>query len=683
MHAPFNRCALAVALSLSFAQSALAQFVAAPATAAQAPVAALPGIVVTGNPLGSDLIDMVPAVSTLSGPRLEQARQPTLGEMLTGIPGVNSSYYGPNASRPVIRGLDGDRIRILQNGIGTIDASGTSVDHAVSVDTLTIKRVEVIRGPATLLYGTSALGGVVNVIDGRIPSGPVEGVTGALDTRYASPSNERSVAAYADAGTPQGIVLHADGFKTRTDDLRIPGFARSSRLRALEPLAPGEQEAYGRLPNSASDTYGGAFGASYVGSRGFAGGSYTEFRSNYGTVAEEGVTIKMQQKRLDLAGELDDVGGLVTSVKAKFAHSDYEHTEFDGEEPGTTFKNKGYEGRIDVVHNRLFGLDGAVGVQVVQFDFSAIGQEGFLPQTHTQSYAGFIFEEKKWHALTVQAGARVESTKIAADADDKFGPADTRSFTTGSLSLGALYALDETYAVASSIVSTQRPPNYQELFANGAHLATGVFEVGDRTLGVERSVGFDIALRRRGGPLTGSVSLFYNRFRNFITQFATGENDEEFGVPIVAYRQARAELYGVEVEGRYQAGHYGPGDLSLEVQGDWLRGNQLDTGQPLPRISPLRFGGAVVYGTEVWKSRLEVFRVQKQDRVADNELPTDGYTMVNASIDYKVELPPGSAYVFLKGTNLLNEEARNHVSFLKDIAPMASRGVTVGLRTTF
>ena len=241
---------LAGVTSLAFAQQSPPA--SPPAAAAPASPVPLPPVVVTGNPLGSDLFEMVPPVSTLEGPRLEQNRQPTLGEMLNTLPGVNSTYFGPNASRPVIRGFEGDRIRILQNGIGILDASATSPDHAVPVDTLTVKRVEVVRGPATLLYGPSALGGVVNVIDNRIPDAALEGVTGGVDFHYASPSNERGGAVTSDVGTG-GLVLHGEYSKVRTDDLKIPGFARSPQLRAMDPRPP-DEEHFGTLPNSASDT---------------------------------------------------------------------------------------------------------------------------------------------------------------------------------------------------------------------------------------------------------------------------------------------------------------------------------------------------------------------------------------------------------------------------------------------
>ena len=650
------------------------------AQTASSPVT-LDRVVVTGNPFGSDLLEMVSPASLLSGQRLEENRQPTLGEMLNVLPGVNSSYYGPNASRPVIRGLDGDRIRILQNGVGTLDASGTSVDHAVALDPLTVKRVEVVRGPGTLLYGPAALGGVVNVIDTRIATDPVEGVHGGASGQYSSSNAAKQGAIALDAGA-NGFVLHADAFKRRTDDLKIPGFARSARLRSIDPLSDAE-EAHGRLPNSASDSNGGAIGGSFVGATGSLGAAYSEFNSSYGTVAEESVTIGMKQKRLDVAGELLQPTPWLKSLKFKFGHSDYQHTEFAGGEPGTVFRNKGYEARIDATHGPIAGFDGVVGVQMQQFDFSALGEEGFLPLTHTKTLAGFVFEETKWRQWKLQAGARADRAEVSADEDEKFGPASKRSFTTGSGSLGAAYTINEAYSLVFSTVYTSRAPNYQELYANGPHLATGIAELGDRRLSPEKSLGFDASIRRRTGPLTGSAGVFYNRFNNFITLFPTGDTNADFKVPIFAYRQTRAEFYGVELEGKYAVGQMGPGELEIELQGDWLRASDLSNNQPLPRISPLRFGGALVYRTERWGTRLELMRVEKQDRVAPGELPTDGYTMVNLSLSYRVPVGASEATFFIKGSNLLNEEARNHVSFLKDIAPMPARGVTVGLRGTF
>jgi iron complex outermembrane recepter protein len=684
-----HRLAMAVAAACAATMSPLYSAAQTAPAAADNPhePARIPAVVVTGNPLGSDLFDLVSPVTTLSGERLKQRLQPTLGETLGNEVGINSTYYGPNASRPVIRGLDGDHIRILQNSVGTIDASGTSVDHAVSLDPLLIQRVEVVRGPATLLYGGSAVGGVVNVIDGRIPQSLPDGkVSGAAEARYASVNKEKSGAAYVDAGggsDGQGFVLHFDGFKRDTSDLKIPGFARSARLREIDPLPAGEEEASGRLPNSASESNGGGVGGSYVWNKGYFGAAYSQYNTDYGTVAEEDVTIKLRQKRFDLAGEIDDLSDVIKSVKVKFGQSDYQHTEFEGPDPGTVFKNKGYEGRVDIAHNKLGPFQGAVGFQTQKFDFSALGDEAFLPQTHTTSYAGFVYEELPLDALKLQFGLRIDKQKVEADEDANFGPADSRSFTPKSASFGFVYALNQEYAVVLSTSYTERAPNYQELYANGPHLATNAFEVGDRDLGIEKSTGVDIALRKRGGPFSGSVGAFYNRFKNYITLTPTGVIDPTFDVEKFNYVAVPADFYGLEAEGTYYFIDK-PGErLALELKSDYIRAKDRDTGEPLPRISPLRFGAAMNYELGAFGSRFEVQRVQKQDRVADNELPTDGYTLVNASFDYHLKLAKVDWSAFIKGTNLLNREARNHVSFLKDIAPLGGRGVLVGVNARF
>jgi iron complex outermembrane receptor protein len=641
----------------------------------------LPPVAVTANPLGSALFDLVTPVAVMSGERLLLNTQPTLGEIVNEMLGINSSYYGPNASRPVIRGLDGDRVQILQNGMQSFDASGTSVDHAVAIDTLTVKRIEVVRGPAVLLYGPTAIGGVVNVIDSRIPFEKLTGVTGGIDARYASPANERAVAGALEFGLPQGLQFHVDGFTRKTSDLRIADYAYSPQLRATLP--PDEQGPQYRLPNSASSSDGGSIGAAYVGAQGFVGASYTDFSSDYGTVAEPDVTIQMRQSRTDVAAQYRPFDSTVKSVDFKFTYTKYEHTEYEGSEPGTVFKNDGGQGRLDLVHNKIGPFEGAVGVAFVDFDFSALGDEGFLPKTNTRSFAAFIYEEARVDRWKFLLGARYDYTRVGADEEEKFGPALTRNFNSGALSAGVSYNLAQDYALVGSLAYTQRPPNYQELFADGPHIATGIVEIGDRTLSLEKSWGVDVALRKRGERWTGSVGAFYNRFSNYITLYDSGFVDPEDELPIYYYRGGAAEFYGVEAEANITLGRYGPGMWSLELKADYLRGTNTDLDAPLPRISPVRFGGALVYNADAWNARLDVYRVQSQDRVAPNELPTDGYTMLNASLLYQLTKGRYGLTAFVKGTNLLNEDARNHVSYLVNIAPMGARGVTAGIRGTF
>ena len=659
----------------------------APASPTNTPAAGEPIVmdrqVITGTPLQRTLFELATPVSVLADEELAVRLQPTLGETLNTLPGVNSTYYGPNASRPVIRGLDGDHIRILENGVGLIDASATSVDHAVGTDPLTIRRIEVVRGPAALLYGSAAVGGVVNVINNRIPDERIKSpITGAIEGRYGSADDLRSGGGLIEGGS-KGLAYHLDGFARESDDLRIPGFARSERRRALDPLPPGETEAQDKLPNSQGKADGGAAGLSYVWDKGHVGASVSGFNNVYGTVAEEDVTIRLHQRRVDVAGEFIAPSQRINKLTYKLGLSDYRHTEYEGAATGTVFNNRGYDGRVELLHAPLGRFEGAVGFETQRSDFSALGEEGFLPPTSMLVNSGFVFEEVDFDPVRFQFGGRFDYQTVSAEADPDFGPAASRDFPTGSGSAGVVYTFLQDYAAALSAAYTQRAPNYQELYADGAHIATAAFEVGDRNLGVESSVGLDLSLRKRAGRVTGSLGGFYNRFDQFITLTPTGLIDPEAGVPIYNYVGRPAEFYGAESELVFHLLDTEPHKVHLDVRADWLEARDRDTGEPLPRISPLRFGGGVSYDFGNFGARLEVLRYASQSRVSAGELPTDSYTMLNASVTYTAKVGAVTLNFFARGANLLDQEARNHVSFLKDLAPLAGRGAVVGVRASF
>ncbi|HEX4885959.1 MAG TPA: TonB-dependent receptor [Casimicrobiaceae bacterium] len=645
-------------------------------SAALAQTVRLPDVVVTGNPLGSELVEMVAPAAALAGETLFRMQQPTLGEIIATLPGLTSTYYGPNASRPVIRGLDGERVRILQNGLGTLDASGASVDHAVALDPLSASRIEVVRGPATLLYGPSALGGVVNVIDNRIPSERIDGVRGGVDLRYASPASERAVAGQVEVGHAGGLAVHIDGFRRTTDDLRIPGFAWSPRLRD----ARGEEGPSRTLPNSASDADGFTIGGGYVGSRGHGGASWNRFDTDYGTVADEEVTIRMRKQRFDATGEVRDPFAGAKAIRFRYARTDYEHTEVEGDEVGTVFRGGGFEARLEATHARWGAFEGVVGVQAIDSDFSAQGDEAFLPDTTSRLLSLFVFEEARVDDLRLQLGARYDRSRVRAADSETFGAGASRTFDTGSASAGFAWSLPRGATVVGSATYSQRPPSYQELFADGPHVATGIYEVGDRSLGVEKSLGLDVALRRGGGDWSGSIGAFYNRFHDYISLYPTGWVDAD--LPVYDYRAVKATFYGVELEGRLRLGTAAGGTWEVEGRADWLRATDDTNGRPLPRIAPARVGGAIAYVAERFDARVDVLRVLRQDRVADAELPTDAYTMVDLALAFRL---PGDGRVsgFVKAVNLLDEDARTHGSLLKDIAPLGRRGVVAGVRGTF
>ena len=640
-------------------------------------------VVVTANPLGSDLFDMAQVASVLSGDDLKLRLQPTLGETLAREPGVSSTSYGPNASRPVIRGLGGDHIRILQNGLGTVDASSASDDHAVSFDTLGVKRIEVVRGPAALLYGSTAVGGVVNVIDNRIPSEPA-GVPfgGSLQTRYDSSNNERAFGGLAEGGA-KGFNYHLDGFKRITENLTIPGYARSERLRALDPLPPGDAEVQNSLPNSQSRNDGGTGGLSYAWDKGYFGSSVSGYNNDYGTVAEKDVTIRMYQRRLDFAGAFNELGAFVQSVKYKLGLSEYKHTEYEGPATGTIFRNRGYDARVEAVQDQRGRLSGAFGYQSQKSDFSATGEEAFMPRTSGFGNSLFAFEEIDYAPIKLQAGARLDLQNTDSAGGAAFGPAEDHSDLTGSGSLGVVYAPSKDYNVTLSGSYSQRAPNGQELYANGPHLATASYEVGDRSLNPEESVGLDLSVRKRTGRVTGSVGGFFNYFQNFITDVPTGLVDATTGLPIFQYRGLGAQFLGAEAKVTFMLIEEKTWHFDLDLFSDYTEAVDRATDEPLPRIPPLRYGGALAYHGSALGARFEARRLEAQHHIAEHELPTDGSTILTVSVDYHWHIDRVEMEFFVKADNLLDEEIRNHVSLLKDIAPLAGRSVTVGVQAEF
>jgi len=668
--------------------------------------ATLPEVIVTGNPLGSDLFDLASPASVVRGEELFRLRRSTLGDTLDGLPGVAATGFGPNASRPVIRGLDGDRIRLLQNGSGMLDASSLSFDHAVSIDPLVIESAEVVRGPAALFYGGSAVGGVVNVIDNRIPQAAVKGVSGRVEGRFGGADQEKAGAAVFEAGNGS-LALHADVYSRDTDDLKIKGFARSARLRASDPQPV---EAYGTLPNSAAKSDGGAFGVSRTWADGYVGISRSQFNSVYGTVAEPTVSIDMQSSRWDVAGEVRELGTAIRALKFKAGKTDYEHTELDAGVPATVFRNKGHDMHLEATHGDLGPLKGAIGLQLTNFDFSALGAEAFVPSTSTDTKAGFFYEELPLGPLKLTFGGRHERTEVSSEgggvvpfggAGPRFDPAQTRTFSGNSGALGAVWSLSPGMALAVNGAYTERAPTYYELYANGPHAATGVYEVGNSAFGKEKSKALDLTLRMKSGKHSGSVGVFQNRFDNYITLVNSGNtrgadgelnppdagdgtslNTGEEILPEFAYRAVPARFRGIEGEGRFRVMERG-GVVDLLVNASYVRAEDQSTGMPLPRIAPLRYGIGADYRQDRFGARVDATIVEGQDRVAAGELPTDGYTMLNASVSYRLPAPGVRLETFLRGVNLLNEEARNHVSFLKDIAPLGRRSLQLGVRGQF
>ena len=641
----------------------------------------LESVSVTGNPLGVGSDDLVVPVSVLNGRELSLRREGTLGETLNGIPGVTATQFGPNASRPVIRGLDAERVRIMQNGVGVLDASSLSFDHAVGIDPLIIEQIDVVRGPAALLYGGSAMGGVVNAIDHRIPKEQLNGITGRAEARFGGPDSTRNGAAVVDVGNGL-LAIHLDAYTRKTSDLDIPGFAVSKRKSQADGTT---RENKGTLVNSSADGDGGAIGASLTFDHGYVGASFSTLTNNYGTVAEESVRIDMKSDRWDLASELTDLGGFIQRVKFRMAHTDYEHVELEDGAVGTTFKNRGLEGSFEAGHAPIASLNGVIGYQFSNTNFEALGEEAFVPSVNTQNQALYIYEElpingenQLQHKITF--GGRLGHTQVDSKNSDNFGDGQNNSFNPNSFALGGLYRINELWSVTGNLSHNERAPSYFELYANGAHIATGQYEVGNANFDKERSNGIDAQLRWKNGKSSMSVGAYYTRFTNFIGLFNTGNEIDVDGelLPEAQFNAVPAVFKGLEIEGQYVL----TDQLLFNWRGDYVHAKDKRNNEYLPRISPLRLGAGLQYRLNSFSAKLDVLHAFKQNKVAENELETDSYTNVTAMLAYK--LPTKfNVELFAKANNLLNDEIREHASFLKDIAPAGERSLLVGVRADF
>jgi len=631
----------------------------------------LPSVAVTESPAGTSADEMVTPVSILSGRELSLKRESTLGETLNGIPGVSASGFGPNSSRPVIRGLDADRVRIMQNGVGVLDASSLSFDHAVTIDPLVIEQIEVVRGPAALLYGGSAVGGVVNAVDHRIPSEKLEGVTGRAEVSLGGADSQSNLAGVVDTGNGK-IAIHADAYTRNSNDLGIPGYAVSNRKNRADGTP---QQNRGKLVNSSANGEGGAIGAALTFDNGYAGISYSGFRNNYGTVAEPSVRADMQSDRWDLASEFKQLGSVVERVKFKLAHTDYQHQEIDNGEIGTTFKNRGLEGSLEAGHASIGNMKGMFGVQFQNSNFAALGDEAFVPEVNTQSKALYVYEELPVGQLKLTFGGRAEHVTLSAA---EFGaePAKNNHFNPYSYALGGLYSFNPNWSLASNLSHNERAPSYFELYAKGPHLATGQYQIGNSDFGKERSNGIDAQLRWKEGKNSVNFGAYYTRFSSYLGLLDTG--DFNAGLPVAQFTSFAATFKGLEADGRFNIAD----NLDLTIRGDYVRAGNRDNGEPLPRITPLRLGAGLQYQKNSLGARLDVLHAFKQDRIAENELATDGYTNVSALVTYK--LPTRlNLELYAKANNLLNQEIREHSSFLKDMAPQGGRAILLGLRTDF
>jgi iron complex outermembrane receptor protein len=679
-------------------------------------------IVVAASGIHKYNLEMATPVSVLTGEELSRRTEPTIGETLKYEPGVHANYYGPVASSPVIRGLDGPRVRILNNGLDTADVSRIGPDHAISADAITAQQIEVLRGPATLLYGSGAIGGVINVVDNRIPRQLRADSETKLESRYVDVSDEKTVALNHE-GSSNNIAWHVDGFNRDTSDYDVPRFSND------------EGETASRLENSWTQSKALNGGLSYIGNRGLFGFSIGRLESDYGIPghhhhdeheeehddheahdehADEGVFAKLKQNRVSMAGEWYTPFAGIETLSFNAAYTDYQHQEIEDGSVGTTFKNKALESRLSLEHEELGGWHGLVGYHLQRADYRAFGEEAFTPDSETLSHAVFVLEEKQFGNISAQLGGRIErtthdATGLAIGHDTDITTSVSDDFTALSASAGLVWEFVPGFSWALALSRSERAPGAAELYSNGAHIATSSYELGmryqlhdgeielsEQKPEKETANNVDITFRSFKGDLSFTYNFFYNKVHNYLYLADTGltmadlahdEHEEEHdeaghetheSFAVYQYRQQDATLYGLEFEARYRLDE----TQSVNVFVDTVRA-KLDGGDYLPRIPPFKTGLGYQYKGISWSADIGVTRYAKQNKVAANETPTKSYTLLDAAVNYDFSLSQLDMTAFLRGTNLTNELGFVHSSFIKADAPLPGRAITLGLRATF
>jgi iron complex outermembrane receptor protein len=636
-------------------------------------------IVVTATPLGRSEDDSLVGVSVVDKEELSMRMAGSVGELLKYEPGVSSTFFGPGASRPIIRGQGGDRIRVLDNGIGSIDASSASPDHAVATEPAMAERVEVIRGSGLLRFGSSGSGGVVNVIDGRIPDvEPDAPLSGAARIGYTS-VDEGKEAAFGIDLSPVNAgavvpVFHFEIAKRSSEDYDIPGFAQVGSLQ----VGPGPFPA-GTVTNSAAESLTIAAGTSLVFDRGFFGMAAKSLDSEYGIPGgDENNSIQLKQFRYDSNGSLEFDTGWFERVDLFAGIADYKHSEIEENgDIGTIFRNQGWETRLELIQRHSDSHQAAYGVQVRNIEFSALGDEAFVPPTDTRQFGLYTFqqiERGNWH---LEAAARYETTEHTnASANIN------RDFDGFSASAGIDRHFDNGFKLGGTIFRTIRAPNSNELFANGPHLATAQFEVGDINLNNEIATGGEIVARFEGEAWSASLNLFRTWYDNFVFGEETGAIRD--GLAVFQFRGADAVFQGFELQMDKELGSWRDWDWKATGQLDFVDARLSNANNvPLPRIPPLHglIGLEAEHGS--WSLRGEVFAAAKANTLALNETPTNGYVMLNGFVSVRPFTAYDGVTLRLSAQNLGDVDARQHTSFLKDVVPLPGRSFRFSVEMEF
>ena len=648
-------------------------------------------IIITATGLDQNVDETATPIFILSGDELVHRRQATLGDTLAGQPGINFDNFGGGASRPVIRGQTAPRVQALSDGANVQDASAISPDHAVTTEPLLLRGIEVLRGPASLLYGGGAIGGAINLLDNKVPTAlPEGGLSGVAEGRLGTADDERSLVGGLTAGVGP-FAVHVEGVHRSSNDYRVPGKF-------------GERHVDGSYNETSTFSAGG----SWIGPDGYLGAAYTRQRSEYGLPGhthdyeschphgsslhcgghdhddhdhdhdhahdpdhDEVPFVKLRSERFDIRSEYRDPLPGFEKVKLRLSFTDYEHDEIEGDEVATTFRNKAHDVRFELTHKPIAGFRGIVGVQYSKSRFSALGTEAFLPESETRNTALFLMESRQAGAVRFELAARQEWQTIETTLDRKV---DHEPF---SISGAAVWDIGSDYSLALSIARSQRAPSVQELYARGIHLATNTYELGTATLGKETGKSADLTVRKTAGATRFTVGIYHQDFDNYIFA-STLDQHEDFR--LIRYMAADATFTGIDGEIRHQ---FMP-NFAISLFGDYVRAKFKDGLGNLPRLPAGRLGARADGKWGPLSADIEYYHVFEQGKIAAFETRTPGYDMLNATLAYRLDLgPKADAELFIRGTNLTDALAYNHASFIKDVSPLRGRNLMIGVRTTF
>jgi iron complex outermembrane receptor protein len=659
-------------------------------------------------------------ITVINKDELRDQLSSSIGETLGSVPGISNASFGPSVGQPVIRGQQGPRVSVLQNGTNSADASNASADHAVSVEPILAESIEILRGPSTFLYGGGAIGGLVNVIDNRIPDTLPKKLTGAIETRYGSVNDEKTTVIKVE-GAISNIAFHLDGVQRDSNDLNIEGYAVNG---SAEDELEGSN---GFIGNSSANMDSYTLGASYIGEGGFIGIAINKLDNNYGIPLgshehhddhdqhadeggdddhdqhadeggdddhdqhadeggdDEGIRLALKQTRIDLRGGLSNPTHAISDIRWTLTHSDYQHQEIEGNgEVGTSFSNKGWEGRFELVHKEINGLLGAVGFQFEDSEFSAMGEEGFIPTTAINRIGIFLVEDFHTDSAIYEIAARIDHDKF-----DPTGALKSKRYSSLSLSTSVMWEVGENWHLGTALSLAKRAPVTEELFSNSVsrpgdyiiHAATDSIELGNLDLEVEQSKNLDISFSYHRESLDAYLTLYYNNFDDYIFAENTGNLQDE--TAIYMYQQEDAKFYGLEFDTSIDIGQSLGGNIALQIFGDVVRGKLVNAGN-VPRMPPARIGGRINYDAEPFSAYISVLAANDQNRAGNFEQPTNGYTRWDAGINYVFAMSPDTEVgIFLKIKNITDEEIRESVSLLRDQAPAGGRSVEAGIRVHF